>query len=300
MATDSDDTRTSELRLATPALGVSRRRPRLVILAGTNVGAVYAVGNSTTLGRASSASIRIDSEEISRQHARIFEAPGGWALEDMGSRNGTFLNGGRLSAMKMLGDGDKIELGSGIVLRFAFFDELDESYHRTMYESSLRDALTHAFNRKYFDERLDQEFAYSLRHGSALSLLMMDIDHFKAVNDAHGHPAGDTVLTQLASHMQKIIRVEDVFARYGGEEFVILCRGIGLEPSRAFAERVRVSVERFAFVHKRPAGGDQRLPVTVSIGTAAVPHAEILQPAMLVEAADRALYQAKTTRNTVC
>jgi len=292
---EEETLRTAEMKLATPARGISRRRPRLVVLAGTNVGAVFPVGHGTIVGRATSATIQIESEEISRKHARIVEAPGGWAVEDLDSRNGTFLNGERLKTQQTLVDGDKIELGSGVVLRFALFDELDENYHRTMYESSLRDGLTRAFNRKYFDERLDQEFAYSLRHASALSLLMVDIDHFKVINDAYGHPAGDAVLVQFAAHLQKIIRAEDVFARYGGEEFVILSRGIALDAARAFGERIRASVERHELMHD-----GKRLEVTVSIGAAAIPNAEILQPAMLVEAADKALYVAKGTRNSVC
>jgi diguanylate cyclase (GGDEF)-like protein len=292
---DEETQRTLELKLSTPARGIGRRRPRLVVLAGANVGAVFPVTHGTIVGRASAATIQIESEEVSRKHARIVEAPGGWAIEDLESRNGTFVNGERLRAAHALAEGDKIELGSGIVLRYALFDELDETYHRTMYESSLRDGLTRAFNRKYFEERLDQEFAYSMRHASALSLLMIDLDHFKVVNDAHGHLAGDAVLLQFAAHVQKIIRAEDVFARFGGEEFVILSRGIALDAARAFGERVRASVERYAFVHE-----GRRFEVTVSIGAAAVPDAGILQPAMLIEAADRALYAAKGTRNSVC
>jgi diguanylate cyclase (GGDEF)-like protein len=292
---DADETtRISERGPATPARGITRRRPRLIFLAGTNVGAIHPVGHGTVLGRASSATVRVESDEVSRRHARIVEGQGGWMVEDLESRNGTFLNGERVTAPASLTDGDKIELGSGIVLRFAYFDDLDESYHRTMLEGSLRDGLTRAFNRKYFDERLDQEFAYSLRHGTALSLLMMDLDHFKKVNDTYGHPGGDAVLTQMASLMHRIIRAEDVFARYGGEEFAILSRGITLEAARGFAERVRAAVERYPFTC-----GDKKIAVTVSLGTAAVPAPELLQPAMLVEAADKALYAAKETRNAV-
>jgi diguanylate cyclase (GGDEF)-like protein len=293
MRRDADDT--TRIPVATPARGIGRRRPRLVFLKGTNVGAVHAVGHGLVIGRSREVTVQVDSDEVSRRHARIVEGPGGWVLEDLDSRNGTFLNGERVRVATTLGDGDKIELGSGIVLRFGFFDDLDESYHRTMYESSLRDGLTRAFNRKYFDERLDQEFAYSLRHGTALSLLLLDIDHFKIVNDTHGHLAGDTLLTQLAAQMLKIIRAEDVFARYGGEEFAILSRGINLEAARSFGERVRVAVEKFPFAHN-----ELSLPMTVSIGVSAVPHAEILQPAMLIETADKALYKAKETRNRVC
>ena len=181
------------------------------------------------------------------------------------------------------------------MLRFALLDELDENYQLLMYESSLRDGLTRAFNRKYFDERLDQEFAFALRHDSPLALLMIDVDHFKAINDALGHVAGDLVLTQISEHMLRIIRVEDVFARYGGEEFAILSRGIHQETGRAFAERVRAAVERCPFSYN-----GAPIAVTVSVGLAAIPSPDIGQPAQLVEAADRALYRAKSAgRNRV-
>jgi diguanylate cyclase (GGDEF)-like protein len=297
VARDGEDetTKVGDRSVATPVRGLTRRRPRLVVVAGVNVGEIYPVANGCILGRSGEATIRIPSDDISRKHAQLAIGPGGdWTVEDLGSRNGTWVNGERVSGAAKIADGDKIELGSGIVLRFGFYDELDESYHQRMYESSLRDGLTRAFNRKYFEERLDQEFAYALRHSSALSLLMLDIDHFKAVNDTHGHLGGDAVLAQVAQHITRVIRAEDVFARYGGEEFVILSRGIHRDGAVQFAERVRASIERFPFTFD-----EVRLSITVSIGVAAIPDAEILQPVHLVEAADRALYRAKESRNRV-
>jgi diguanylate cyclase (GGDEF)-like protein len=187
-----------------------------------------------------------------------------------------------------------VEIG-GIVLRFALFDHLDEQYQEQIYESSLRDGLTRAFNRKYFDERLDGEFAFALRHNTPLSLLMVDVDHFKSVNDSWGHPAGDAVLVDLAAHVLRVIRTEDVLARYGGEEFAVLSRGIRLVEAVAFGERLRAAIEKHVFKC-----GAQRIPVTVSIGVAALPSAAIGQPAALVRAADDALYRAKAAgRNRV-
>jgi two-component system cell cycle response regulator len=295
MSRDADETtRIADRGLATPARGLRRRRPSVVVIAGENVGAMFPVAHGAVIGRGSDATVRLASDEVSRRHARVVERDGRWLVEDLRSRNGTWINGERASQPAVLADGDKIELGGGIVLRFALFDELDESYQLLMYESSLRDSLTRAFNRKYFDERLDQEFAYALRHRSELALLMVDVDHFKSINDTLGHVAGDVVLTQLTAHVHRIIRAEDVFARYGGEEFAILSRGIHHETGKAFGERVRAAVERCTFAQH------DGISVTVSVGVAAVPGPEIGQPSHLVEAADRALYRAKAAgRNRV-
>ena len=99
-----------------------------------------------------------------------------------------------------------------------------------MYESALRDGLTKVFNKKYFIDRLESEFTFSIRHASPLSLVLFDIDHFKKVNDTHGHLAGDYVLAEISTLLTGALRAEDVFARYGGEEFAVICRGSDLQP----------------------------------------------------------------------
>src|SRR5262249_51714488 len=150
---------------------------------------------------------------------------------------------------------------------FTFHDSLDESFQKQMYESALRDALTKVFNKKYFLDRLRSEFAFAVRHKTALSLLMFDIDNFKKINDTHGHLAGDYALSTLAACVTTTIRQEDVFARYGGEEFAIISRGVDLMGGQQFGERVRSKVENTQFVYN---GAQMR--VTVSIGVAvAVP-----------------------------
>ena len=291
---DDDTTRIGERTSVTPPGGVARNRPRLVVVAGGSVGAMYRVTDGAVVGRGSDVAIRIDSEELSRRHARFVVRDGVFELEDLGSRNGTYINGGAVTKPRAIADGDKVEIG-GIVLRFALFDHLDEQYQEQIYETSLRDGLTRAFNRKYFDERLDGEFAFALRHNAPLSLLMFDVDHFKSVNDSWGHPAGDTVLVELTAHVLNVIRTEDVLARYGGEEFAVLSRGIRLVEAVAFGERLRSAIERHHFTV-----GTQRVPVTVSIGIAALPSVTIGQPDALVRAADEALYRAKAAgRNRV-
>ena len=155
------------------------------------------------------------------------------------------------------------------------------------YERAARvDALTGIHNRRWFDETVDRLLGRSALDGVSFSLMFIDIDHFKSVNDAHGHAIGDTVLRTVAECLHAGIRVVDLVARYGGEEFVILLRGITLAESRLVAERLRRDVQRRC---KKIDG--QEIAVTVSIGVAERVDSE--SAADLLAAADRAMYQAK-------
>jgi diguanylate cyclase (GGDEF)-like protein len=161
-------------------------------------------------------------------------------------------------------------------------------------EMAIRDGLTRCYNQKYFKMRLEQELVRARRYGSPLSLGVLDVDHFKRVNDSHGHPAGDAVLAHLASLLIASVRSSDIVARYGGEEFAFVLVEAGLEEAAVVAERMRARVEAHEF--ELPGGG--RLRATASIGIAAA-HAQE-GAAALVQRADSALYEAKAQgRNRV-
>jgi two-component system cell cycle response regulator len=272
----------------------------LVVLAGSSVGEMYKLDKErTVMGRGDGTDIRLLDEGISREHAQIVQEKitGGTRniLEDLGSTNGTFCNGARVQRQE-LGDGDKILLGSTTILKFTYQDKLDEMFQRQMSESALRDGLTKTFNKRYFTERIDSEFQHAVRHGTPLSLLFLDIDHFKKINDVHGHPAGDAVLVALATLVAGALRNEDIFARYGGEEFAIISRGADLEDSKALAERLRRAVEEHAFSFD-----GQPIPVTISVGVARVPREGVTTPAEFIALADETMYTAKRGgRNRVC
>ncbi|HEY0711372.1 MAG TPA: diguanylate cyclase, partial [Polyangia bacterium] len=216
-------------------------------------------------------------------------------LRDLRSTNGTFCRGLKVEEQDLT-DGDKILVGSGTVLKFTYHDKLDEDFQRQMLDSALRDDLTKAFNKRYFQDRIESEYAYAIRHNLATALITFDIDHFKQVNDTHGHPGGDHVLAQISKVILATIRVEDVFARVGGEEFAVICRGADLLQGKIVAERIRAAVSNQAITwNGRP------IPVTVSIGVAAVPSVSIRHAADFVAAADEMLYEAKRSgRNRVC
>ena len=281
---DLEATRVANLGELQKELGARAQRDRayLIVLAGSNVGEMYRLeGPETVIGRATNATIRLNDDGISRRHARIVQVAGEVMIEDLKSANGTLVNGETV-ANRALQDGDKIRLGSTTILKFTYHDHLDESFQQQMYDAALRDGLTKAFNKKYFLDRLDTEIAYARRHRAALSLLMFDVDHFKRVNDTHGHLAGDFVLAKLAKIAQSTVRTEDVFARYGGEEFGVICRAVLL------AERIRAMVESTPFEFE-----GKRMPITISIGVAAHPDIPVETGPQLIAAADEALYEAK-------
>ncbi|HEV3469427.1 MAG TPA: sensor domain-containing diguanylate cyclase [Pyrinomonadaceae bacterium] len=159
-------------------------------------------------------------------------------------------------------------------------------------QQALTDALTGCFNRRFFEIQLERDLHLATRMRQPVSLIMLDIDHFKRVNDTHGHDAGDAALRQIASALREEVRGVDTAARYGGEEFAIILPQAGLEGALAVAERLRARIEREVM----PGVGS----VTASLGVATFPvHASARD--LLVTNADRSLYQAKRTgRNRVC
>lgn len=164
--------------------------------------------------------------------------------------------------------------------------------NRILSEVSARDALTGLYNRWYVLEKIESEINRSLRHGSPMALLMIDLDHFKDVNDTYGHTAGDEVLRDVARVLKESCRVYDVPGRYGGEEFCVVLPQTGMQSVPVVAERIRVRLEQ----HPSDIGGGNPITVTASIGIAGVEGNDsdpVLSPGMLIERADRALYSAK-------
>lgn len=163
--------------------------------------------------------------------------------------------------------------------------------NRELSEVSSRDALTGLYNRSFVIEKLDSELNRALRHGSPMSLLMLDVDHFKNVNDTFGHAAGDLVLQAIGKLLRDSCRVYDIPGRYGGEEFCILLPETRLGNTNVVAERIR---SRLATTEL--ATGGTSIHVTVSIGIAGLDSPEDVDevtPSALIDRADRALYTAK-------
>jgi diguanylate cyclase (GGDEF)-like protein len=255
---------------------------------GSDVGQVTSLnGPMLEVGRLAKNQLHLPLEGVSRLHARIVFQDGAYWIEDLGSANGTFVQGVRVTRHQ-LADGDVVQFGPRVVFRYSITDTGEEKILRQLYESSVKDALTGAFNREYFNERLKAEVAYARRHQAELSLLVLDIDYFKKVNDTYGHPAGDAVLRMIVAGVGKTLRAEDVLARYGGEEFGVVLRGVGLESAGGVAERIRGIAEAVAVAHE-----GNTIRCTISVGCAALSCCENPSVEALVAIADRRLYVAK-------
>ena len=263
----------------------------LIVVAGaSSVGKMFRLDRrEMVIGRSSDADIRLDDDGVSRNHAKIvLRADGSLQLIDLGSTNGTFYNGSKID-IQHLQDGDKIQIGSTMILKFSYQDTLDEALQKNLYDSATHDGLTNLYNKKYFIDVNAKEFAYAARHKSPLSLVMIDIDHFKRINDTYGHQCGDYVLQRLALLMSETVRAEDVLARYGGEEFAALLRGCKEDQAVVFSERLRRMVESAEFVFN-----GERIKVTISLGIGTVAdESDSASPDDLIATADQFLYRAK-------
>jgi diguanylate cyclase (GGDEF)-like protein len=282
----------TEVNLVPVAVEVPQRtQASLVVLAGDeSPGRIFRLegGARYTVGRSSEADVRLDGLGISRLHARVHCLEGGAVeVEDLGSRNGTWVGGERVRRRR-LADGERVQVGPSTVLKLTYQDPLELAFHESLYASATRDALTGCFNQRYFHEALSRELAFSSRRGQPLSVVLLDVDLFKQVNDAHGHPVGDEVLAGLGALLREVARQEDVVARVGGEEFALLVRDCAPPFALALAERVCRRV-RETPVQTR-CGRTLRVSVSVGVASHEPGHAA---PDALLAAADRALYAAK-------
>jgi len=291
---ESQKTRVTRVdSMVTPS---SATRAYLIVVAGkSSVGKMFPINGELVIGRAGSADIVLDDDGVSRRHARVKLLPTGHVeLEDLNSTNGTYYLGERISS-QMLKDGDKVQIGSTAVLKFSYQDQLEEALQKNLYESATRDGLTRLYNKKYFQEALEKEFAYASRHRVPLAVVMLDVDHFKKINDTYGHPAGDHVLQKLAQVVMGVVRTEDIVARYGGEELSLILRQSTEDAANRCAERIRSEVAKTVFSHN-----GVRMPVTVSVGVSTTLDKEAGSAADLVSIADGYLYRAKRSgRNRV-
>ena len=288
---DSEEDRTvlvhaASIKESLPA--ESRDRFLLVRIEGESLGQVTTLqAGEVVIGRAQTASLCVVDSGVSRHHARLVRGPRNYTIQDMGSANGTYV-GGQQVAQKELVDGDIIQLGPTVMFRYSVTDADQQAMLEHLYDASVTDALTAAYNREYFDTRLASELAYARRHDAPLSLIILDVDHFKAVNDEYGHRVGDQVLVSLVRTIRPALRTEDVFCRYGGEEFAIILRTTDVEQAGCVAERIRTIAAELRIAN---AAGD--FGITISLGCASLKCCQDKTAESLIAVADRRLYQAK-------
>jgi two-component system cell cycle response regulator len=279
---------------ATPQVSVSAAvlldRATLTMLTGPDTGAVTALGRAEVmLGRGAEATVCIDEPSVSRRHAKVTLLDRGvYLIEDLGSTNGTYVAGRRIHRA-VLRSGDRIQLGRECTFRFAVVDQTEESLQRMLYEASTRDCLTGVANRRCLFERLVVELAHARRWERPLSFLLLDVDHFKIINDTFGHLAGDRVLSAIGTRGAQVVRAGDLFARYGGEEFAVIARDADRAEALLLAERLRSASSEL-----RIEVGGAALAVTVSIGVVSLSEIDTDSDGLALFArADARLYLAK-------
>ncbi|MBL8816726.1 MAG: GGDEF domain-containing protein [Planctomyces sp.] len=250
----------------------------------------------TLMGRDLSCDVTLEDNAASRTHAAIDADEQGYLVIDLGSTNGTYVDDEIVQDRRRLKGGELIRLGNTILKFMSSIDE-EAQYHAVVHELMTRDPLTNAFNRAYLIPALEQGVLRSIRQQSGLCIILMDIDHFKVINDSHGHLTGDEVLRIFCERIRGCLRQGDVLARLGGEEFLVLVESMAIEEARRMAERIRLVISSHPFVTQ--AG---EIPVTCSIGVTALSPESTICPTVdqLLSAADHLLYAAKAAgRNNV-
>lgn len=259
----------------------------LVLIYGGELGRRHEINGPFTIGRDPEANpVVLDSPDVSRQHALVTPREGGWAISDLGSTNGTQVNDAPVRGEQPLASGDLVRVG-GTIFKYIAGGNVESLFYDEIYRMTIFDGLTLVHNRRYLDEFLAREIARAHRFRRPLCLALLDLDHFKRVNDEHGHLAGDEVLRQLAARVRPMVRHEQLLARYGGEEFALVLPEVQQHKAWIFCQRICRTVADSPF----EAGGERPIQVSVSIGLAAFQ--ESMDQDALLRAADQALYRAK-------
>jgi len=266
-------------------------RPHLVVLSGPELGKSFELGNEPVeLGRDPTCGLTLSSEGVSRKHARVQMIFALYFVSDLGSTNGTFVNE-QPANMAQLKDGDQIRMGEAIVKFVA--NHVEVRYSQELRGRATTDALTSAATKLQFQTDLEQSLQKSHGSGEPLCLAMLDLDHFKHVNDSWGHAVGDAVLASVAAAVSQAMPPGSSLYRVGGEEFAILMPGQLRAQGLAAAERIRAAVAVAPIEHAATP-----IPTTISVGVAQLGDGET--PAQLYERADRLLYKSKLSgRNRV-
>lgn len=296
----NDDSEQTQLRLVQqPSASPMERRPALVSLRGELLAVPIPLDrDEVTLGRALEADVRINDTRASRLHARIIvernAGPGSvrCIIRDLASTNGTLINGQPLTEA-VLSEGDKISIGDQL-FRFDMLDEIDREFQQQIHRLISHDELTGLLTSKSFFSELRREAAKAEVKSHPFCVLMMDVDHFKQVNDTYGHLVGSQTLEEIGGVIKRALRAGDVAARFGGEEFAAFLLDADYAQGLVAAERVRSAVQNYEFSAARrdapaPTG---TLRITISIGIASFPD-DAKDPIELIELADSALYRAK-------
>ena len=267
----------------------------LVIIAGSEIdfGRHFILEKAdTTIGRDDGNDIAIHDEKISKVHCAISVVNGGQGVEridirDVGTTNGTLVNGVPV-VRATLTAGDKIQVGDTI-LQLSYGDQIEKEYHARLFQLAARDALTGLYNKRYVFNELENHLRIARRSGRAFSIILVDIDDFKRINDRFGHLAGDEYLANFAGVLARSLREQDIAGRVGGEEFLVILPETAIEGAFQLAERIRKNAEEFTLFRQ-----DAGIHATISCGVCQYEKTSSDAKEFLA-AVDQALYDAKNS-----
>ena len=295
---DFDDIRLVLPRAAVrlPAPTGDRGVPAIILYDGDEIDGLHSLTkDETVIGRTASADIVIPGSRVSRRHAVIRRAAPGledFELIDLGSTNGTFVDGQRVERVALT-PGRKAAIGDRI-LKFEVMDRTDVTYQSRVVQMIHLDELTGLLTKRSLFRALGAELVRTERFQHPLSVLTMDLDHFRLINDAYGHVVGSHCLSEVGALIRETMRVSDVTGRYGGEEFVSFLPETDTAAALMVAERVRETFAARTFEY-----GATTYQVRISIGIATYP-ADGGNVDALVRSADKALYRAKALGRNRC
>lgn len=301
MVADDGNEATKQMKIESDTLKVEREKAKdleacLIIVRGSPQGKRHELVKDTmVMGRDFTADIPINDANVSRKHAVVFKEGGAVKVKDNGSTNGTFVNDKQVKEPVELHKEDMIRLGNTI-LKYLPKGELEIFYAGTLESTTHTDALTKVYNKGYIMDALAAEFKRAKALHTDFSVMIFDLDHFKKVNDTHGHDAGDMVLRESCAVLRgRIFPKNAIVGRFGGEEFLALLPDMDVNDAMDLGEHVRHALETNAFVYE-----GKRIPVTASVGIAELT-ADVETATALFKLADKAVYAAKSGgRNRVC
>lgn len=269
------------------AVARSAGKPTLVIIHGSDTGQRFVLDARVyVMGRAEGCDLRLEDDTASRRHAELIVGADGVTVRDLGSRNGTYVNDHAALQPRLVTDGDVLRVGRTL-MKFLCGANVETAYFEEIHRVMTTDGLTGALNRRGLDAELERRWYEWKRYKRSFSLVMFDLDHFKRVNDTHGHRVGDRVLASIGRIALDMKRLSDAFGRYGGEEFVLVLPETSLDASALVAERLREHVAASPLVVD-----GTPIPVTLSLGVAS---ARLPTPSLeeLIQEVDDRLYEAK-------
>jgi diguanylate cyclase (GGDEF)-like protein len=292
MTSDRPEAGFQTIKSNSPIMDTSKGQARKAFLTvirggGRDLGKHIVVERSVVVGRDPQCDLPLLDMIVSWNHCRITRLGGeAYIIEDLASTNGTHVDGGLVKTPRALREGEKIFVGE-TVLRFSMADEMDVGFHDMVSQLVSTDGLTGLPSKRAFDDALDYGLRCAVSHNQNLSILMMDMDGVKQINDTHGHLFGAYVIGQTGRLIARVLEQKGQACRFGGDEFTAFLRGYDKQNALLIGEQIRRAVETAGFEKDKIT-----LNPTISIGVATYPEdAQNVQ--QLVAAADEALYRAK-------